>query len=132
MLPAERDALIAEEYATLSAPKLAAKYRLSIPQIRRIVAEAGPTTKKIQLGTEGKVIDENHRIIGMKLYFHRVTIKLQGTEDGSKSLEWSMKKMRNIEQGFTSLTLDDLLTIAKYLGISLPTLVEKITWSTPP
>lgn len=122
-----RDRQIAEDYLTHSAASLAIKYRLSLPQIKRIIAAQGVKKEKGPvLSNEDKVIDENHRLIGLKLYFHRVTVKAQSTQQASDSLRWSIKKIRNIEQGFTELTLNDLITIAEYLGITLPKLMEII------
>lgn len=122
-----RDRQIAEDYLTHSAASLVIKYRLSLPHIKRILSAQGVKKEKGPvLSNADKVIDENHRLIGIKLYFHRCTIKSHSTQQASEETEWSIKKLRNIEQGFTELTLNDLITIAGYLGITLPKLMETI------
>lgn len=129
MSQAERDAKIVAEYASLSASKLAAKYGISVPQIYRIVKEAGGKKAESQTpldNNNSKVIDDNHRKIGMKLYFHRTTKKFQETDKASVELNWSVRKLRSIEQGFSVLNLIELITIAEYLGISVSSLLENI------
>lgn len=127
MTSAERDAQIAEDYKSLSASRVAAKYNLSIPQVRRIAKaagiEKGPATLVL---LESKVIDEDHRVLGLKLYFFRQKAG-QDTLAGAEALGgWSIRKLRSIEQGLTVLNLMDLKAIANYMGIPLTKLIENI------
>ena len=128
MTSAERDAQIAEDYKSLSASRLATKYSLSVAQINRIVAKAGVVKGHSPPATEReKIIDESHRVIGQRLYFHRNTEKAHNSVVAAEELGgWSAKKLRNIEQGFSPLTLQDLQAISQYMGLPLTKLLENI------
>ncbi len=127
---AERDSLIAEDYAkgTLSAQKLAINYNLSVPTIRRIIAAKGLKKGTPLMGEVGfKILDETHRVLGMKLYFHRTIKKFQDTVKAGDELGWSSKKLRNIEQGYSLLTILDLQAMANYLNTSLSLMLADVT-----
>ncbi len=128
MTSAERDAQIAEDYKSLSASKVAAKWGLSLPHVNRIVKAAGVVKgHSVSMNAEDKIIDDTHRILGQRLYYHRNTVKCQHTVLAAQNIGgWSVKKLRNIEQGLTVLTLPDLKAIAAYMGLPLTKLLENI------
>lgn len=127
MTSAERDTQIAEDYKSLSASKVAAKHGLSIPQVNRIIKAAGVVKGHSTVAPLDKIIDDNHRLLGQRLYMHRNTVKCQDTLRASETMGgWSVKKLRNIEQGFSVLTLPDLKAIATYMGLPLTKLLENI------
>lgn len=128
MASAERDAQIAEDYKSLSASKVAAKYGLSVPTVNRIVKQAGVTKGHANLNVEeDKVVDTQHRILGQRLYLYRQAKRGHDTMKACQEIGiWSVKKLRNIEQGFTVLTLPDLMAMATYMGLPLTQLLENI------
>lgn len=60
-------------------------------------------------------LDENHRLLGLRLYTYRMTVKHQTTTQLHQQIGWSQKKIRNAEQGHLVFNLFDLATMAEYL-----------------
>ncbi len=123
----ERDQEIALKYAKgRPATKLAVEFGLSVPTIRRILkqmnAVAGPRERLIE---EDKVVCPIHKKLGSRIYAYRFK-KTQDVHMTSGLLGWSVKKLRNIEQGKTSPTLQDLQGLAKYMNISLSEIMKDL------
>lgn len=123
---AERDQDIAKLYAGgpttagLSASKLATKFGISVPQVRRILAsqevKRHPDAPKPT--NEDKVIHTSHLKIGNRLYAFRFQ-KLNDVVQGAEALGWSVRKLRSIEQGFSEITLSDLQDMSEYMNLSI-------------
>lgn len=130
---AERDSAIASDYAGgpvtagLSASKLASKYGLSVPQIRRILSskEAKRHPNAPKPTAEDKVIDEAHQKLGNRLYAYRFKI-MNDTGQAAELLGWSVKKLRGIEQGISEITLADLQDMAEYMKTSISELTRNL------
>lgn len=124
---AERDQEIALKYSKgRPATKLAQEYGLSVPQIRRITKAAdvvaGPKEKLME---EDKVLDPTHLKLGNRLYAYRFS-KMNDVHIACDFLGWSVKKLRGIEKGQSSLTLFDLKSVAKYMQITLGELMKNM------
>jgi hypothetical protein len=129
----ERDREIANLYAgspttaPLAASKLAVKFGLSVPTIRRILAEQQakrhPDAPKPS-GDE-RVIDEAHRKLGGRLYGYRFN-KLNDPSQAANALGWSVKKLRSIEQGHSEISLSDMQDMAEYMKISISDLTRNL------
>lgn len=130
---AERDQEIGKLFAGgpgvsgLPASKLATKFGISVPQVRRILAgqEAKRHPEAPKPTTEDKVIDDAHRKIGNRLYGFRFQ-RLDDTGRASEVLGWSVRKLRSIEQGHSEITLSDLQDIAEYMNLSLSELTGNL------
>lgn len=128
-----RDLDIAKLYAGTtseagwSAAKLASKFGLSVPQIRRILAEQ--ETKRNPLApkptADQKMVDAIHRTVGNRLYAYRFA-KLNDTTQAADALGWSAKKLRSIEQGLSEISLSDLQDMAEYMKISISDLTRNL------
>ena len=122
----ERDAAIALGYSQgKTAAKLAGHYRLSIPQVRKILAQKEVTRTDTTRVERSKVIDEDHARLGLRLYNYRYNKKLPPTIL-AELMGWSVKKLRNIEQGYSVLNMLDLKDMAKCMGMSLLELMRGI------
>jgi hypothetical protein len=130
---ADRDQEIAKLYAGgpgvagLPAPKLATKFGISIPQVRRILAslkvEKHPEAPKPTV--EDKVIDPAHLKLGNRLYAYRFNL-LNDTTQAAEALGWSIRKLRGIEQGFSEISLSDLQDMAEYMKTSVSELTRNL------
>lgn len=111
----------------MSASKLAMKFGLSIPQIRRILAsqKAVKNPDAPKPSAEDKVIDEHHRKLGNRLYAYRFQA-LNDAVQASDALGWSAKKLRGIEQGHSEITLSDLQDMAEYMKTSISELTRNL------
>jgi hypothetical protein len=128
-----RDQEIAKLYAGgpttagLSAPKIATKFGLSVPQIRRILsdqdAKRSPDAPKPS--TEDRVIDPIHLKLGNRLYAHRFQA-LNDTSQAAEAMGWSVKKLRGIEQGMSEISLSDLQDMAEYMKTSISELTRNL------
>ena len=133
MEQSERDKEIASLYAGtpaqagLSASKLALKFGLSVPTIRRILADqdAKRHPQAPKPGPADKVIDEVHRRLGNRLYAHRFG-KLNDASQTATALGWSVKKLRQIEQGHSEISLSDLQDMAEYMKTSISELTRNL------
>lgn len=123
---AERDLEIVKMYAgsatqpSMPASKLSTKFGLSIPTVRRILAEHKAVKDKDapKPTPDDKVIDPLHRKLGNKLYHYRFKL-LRDPAQAADALGWSVKKLRGIEQGTSEITLCDLQDMAEYMQTSI-------------
>lgn len=128
-----RDQEIAKLYAGgpvtagLTAPKLAVKFGLSVPQIRRILAiqDAKRHPDAPKPTAEDRVIDPAHLKLGNRLYAYRFQI-LNDPGQAAEALGWSVKKLRGIEQGFSEISLSDLQDMAEYMKTSISELTRNL------
>lgn len=123
----ERDQQIALRYSEgRPASRLATDFKLSIPHIRRIIAEQGAVKgARAKLTDDEKVIDPRYLKMGNRIYAYRFG-KLQDVHQVADILGWSVKKLRSIEQGRTAITMLDLFDLAKYMNITLSELTKDL------
>lgn len=112
----ERDSEIALGYLqNASAPQLARKHKLSIPQIRRILKEQKVCRGGVIVQSEtSKAIDPTHIRLGLRLYNYRFR-KCVDVSIAAQLIGWSARKLRSIEQGKTVVTVIDLQEMATYM-----------------
>lgn len=128
-----RDQEIAKLYAggpgqpAFAAPKLATKFGLSVPQIRRILADqkAKRDPDAPKPSGDDKIVDPAHRIIGHRLYSFRFQ-KLNDASQAAEAMGWSVKKLRGIEQGHSEVSLCDLQDMAEYMKTSISELTRNL------
>lgn len=125
----ERDQQIAEQYRRgRPASRIAKDIGLSVSQVRKILSD-NKVTKDPALAKrsppEDKVIDENHRKLGNRLYAFRFA-QLKDTRQASKILGWSVRKLRGIEQGHSPIDLSDLKAMAEYMKTSISDLTRNL------
>ncbi len=128
-----RDQEIATLYAGgpdkpgLPATKLANKFGLSIPQVRRILsnldAKRSPDAPKPT--AEDKVVDPMHLKLGNRLYAYRFQL-LNDTSQAAEAMGWSVKKLRGVEQGVSEISLNDLQDMAEYMKSSISELTRNL------
>ncbi len=128
-----RDQEIATLYAGglnvpgLPAAKLATKFGLSVPQIRRILAEkdAKRSPDAPKPTAADKVIDPIHLKLGNRLYAYRFQL-LNDTSQAAEAMGWSVKKLRGVEQGVSEISLNDLQDMAEYMKTSISELTRNL------
>ncbi|KAK1583690.1 hypothetical protein Q3G72_026136 [Acer saccharum] len=118
---------VIQNEAGLPASKLAVKFGISVPQIRRILSDqkAVKHPEAPKPSSDDKVVDDAHRKLGNRLYFYRVTL-LNDTIQAGESLGWSAKKLRSIEQGHSEISLADLQDMAEYMKTSISELTRDL------
>ena len=121
----ERDAEIALGYLQgATAAKLGRKYKLSVPQIRKILAEQKVTRKDVIVEAEtSKAIDPMHVRLGLRIYNYRFK-KGVATSIAAQLIGWSARKLRSIEQGQTVVSLMDLMEVARFMQTTPPELMR--------
>lgn len=120
-----RDAEIALGYLQgKSAARLGRDFKLSVPQIRRILAAQKVTRgEPISESENQRIVDTMHAKIGQRLYAYRWKREL---EPGivADLMGWSVKKLRSVEKGHSVLTLIDLAEVAQYMGTQMSDLTK--------
>lgn len=111
--------------AAIPASKLAQKFGLSVPQIRRIVAEVVKCPSAPKPTSEEKVLSSYHIKLGNRLYAYRFALPNDSTQ-ASNELGWSVKKLRSIEQGRSEITVSDLKAMAEYMRTTISILTENL------
>lgn len=123
----ERDEQIALEYLRGDpASTIHRRHGLSISHVRKILRKQKAVRGDVitQSETE-KVVDPAHQKLGLILYHYRFK---KGLDCGLAAdlMGWTSKKLRNVENGHSVLTLFDLTDMANYLEVSLGDLIKRI------
>lgn len=121
----ERDAEIVQGYLKgKKAAALARDHRLSTAQIWKILERNGAKREDVVSEAESsKVIDPDHIRLGNKLYNYRFG-RLLETAIAADRMGWSAKKLRNIEQGHSVITVPDLKDMARFMETTMSDLMK--------
>lgn len=124
----ERDTLIATDYmGGKSVPLLAKEHGLSVPSINRVLEQAGvDRSKRAERVREPGPIDFLHERVGQRLYNHRRFVEGKERNDVAEKLNWSVKKVAQVETGKTPLSLYDIQAIAGYMKQTMSRLLEEL------
>ena len=125
---AERDKVLVEAFSAGVTPvELGERQGLSTRRVRQIlVANNAEAPKAILPKTlEDRIIDPAHQRIGVRLYGFR-TRNSKDAQQTADILVWSVKKLRGIERGTTSIDLVDLQVISKFMNLSLCELLKDL------